>query len=103
MTPGRILFRVSVFLALLCGSLLPAAATILNLNPIADTAIFQGSPNNNLGGHSNFLAGVVANGSIARGLLKFDPATSIPNNAIINSVTLTLTITPAPSQNATFE
>jgi hypothetical protein len=93
-----------VFVTVLSVSNLPANAGTISLHPTADTALFSGNPNNNLGGHTNFAAGVMANGSLSRALIQFNPASSIPTNSIINSVTLTLAVTAAASATpSTFE
>src|SRR5262249_30178359 len=75
---------------------LPAQADLLsNLNPIADTALFETNPGNNLGGITDFPSGgtaAVLNTNIAqrsRALIKFD-LSGIPANAAINSVALTI-------------
>jgi hypothetical protein len=94
---------VLVCLACLSAASLPAFAALLSLSPVADTSLFQGNPDNNLGGHTNFAVGTMANGSVSRGLLRFDPTGLIPIDAIINSVTLTLRVTASASQSATFE
>lgn len=86
-----------VLLALFAGSNQPANADLITLQPTADTALFSGNPNNNLGGHTNFAAGTMANGSLSRALIQFNSAASIPTNSIIHSVTLTLAVTAAAS------
>jgi hypothetical protein len=94
---------VLVCLACFSAASLPASATLLSLSPVADTALFQGNPDNNLGGHTNFAVGTMANGAVSRSLVKFDPSGLIPADAIINSVTLTLRVTASATQSATFE
>jgi hypothetical protein len=66
------------------------AATV-NLNPSADTWIFEESPDNNMGAATDFVAGFNAHGSAMRGLIKFD-VSGIPANATITSVQLTLNV-----------
>jgi hypothetical protein len=94
------LIRLFFAVALLeCG----ARGDVMNLSPVADTGLLQGNPTNNMGGHTNFIGGVLANGFATRGLIEFNPSASIPTNSIINSVTLTLTITASAPSPATFE
>ncbi|MDB6015893.1 MAG: hypothetical protein JWR19_382 [Pedosphaera sp.] len=101
---NRVLCSVTLAaLALLSGANGTAFAATANLSAVADTTLLQNNPNNNLGGHTNFAAGTMANGLHSRALLEFNIAGSIPTNAIINSVSLTLNVTAAASQSATFE
>ena len=79
------------------------AGDVVSLTPAADTGLLQNSPDNNLGGHTNFAAGVMANGAVSRALLEFNPAAAIPPGAVINAVTLTLTVTASAGGNPTFE
>src|SRR4051812_28460673 len=89
--------RAAVCLAC-CG--VAAQAATLSLHPRQDNSIFEGSENSNATGP--LFAGVTINtGAIRRALLQFDLANSgIPADAVINSVTLSLTGTksgPAPA------
>ncbi|MDB6110499.1 MAG: hypothetical protein JWR69_2249 [Pedosphaera sp.] len=99
----NLFLAASVCLTCLLGVNLPVSANVINLNPAADTALFQGNPDNNLGGHTNFAAGTMANGSVSRALLSFAPGGAIPADAVINSVTLSLRITASGGQSAMFE
>ncbi|HEX7860938.1 MAG TPA: DNRLRE domain-containing protein [Verrucomicrobiae bacterium] len=65
-----------------------AHAAEAELRPAADTTLFQQSPANNMGAHSHVAVGVTALGTAARGLFRFD-LSSIPTNAIVQSVTIT--------------
>ena len=73
-----------------------AHALSTNLVPVADTTLFEDSPNNNLGATDNFIAGTVAHGTRDRPLIKFD-LTAIPADATITSAALTLTVVVAAS------
>jgi len=94
-------------LSLLCLAAGPAAhGSSVVLQPSADTSFFEAFPNNNLGANENMVAG--ANGNLLRGraVFRFDVAGAIPSNAIIQSVSLTLTVVIAPSdggQPSTFD
>lgn len=81
------------FILVLAGSALAESAT---LHPIADTSLFENSPDNNLGSNSNLVAG--ANGSGLRGriLFRFDVANQIPSNAVVQSVALKLNVVTVP-------
>ena len=80
---------LSTCLAVLCLPRLVIADSI-TLYPVADTSLDSAYPDNNLGANSNLVAGTNGRGQPARALLRFDPASQIPSNAIIQSVTLTL-------------
>jgi hypothetical protein len=69
-----------------------AYANSVSLNPVADTTITQKSsvPNTDLS------VGTNGKSQSSRSLLKFDIAGSIPSNANITSVTLTVLVTQAP-------
>src|SRR4051794_16415007 len=79
----------------------PAMATTVTLSPIADTSLFQNNPDNNLGGHTNFAAGTMANGSRSGVLVEFNPGPLIPAGSVITSVTLTLNVTAAGNSTPT--
>ena len=76
--------------------LLAKAATV-SLSPVADTALFQNSPNNNLGSETDFPAGSTGRGSRSRGLIRFDITGQIPADATVTSSTLTLKVVKTPS------
>ena len=58
---------------------------------IADTAVFQQSPDNNYGGASSLPIGRLSAGAVGRGLYKF-AVTNIPIGATIRSATLELEV-----------
>ena len=83
------------------------AETIV-LNPVADTFITERFPTQNQGGGQDLVCGTqgaMASFAKNRALFKFDPGTSIPQGAMINSVRFTLTVTQVPilSANSRFE
>src|SRR5260221_1343463 len=84
--------RLILFLGIACGGGSLRAATV-TLTPVADTTLFQHNPENNLGAEPTLASGATAGALINRALLKFDIAGSIPSNATIRNVTLTLTVT----------
>lgn len=96
---GRTVFQQVCF-ALATGHLLgaavPARAASISLPPVADTSLIAGFPDNNLGANSNLVAGVNGSGFPGRALLRFDPAASIPPNAVILSASLTVTVVIVP-------
>src|SRR6266404_1572707 len=98
--------RAVLFSVLCLMASVSAHADSVILQPSADTSLFEAFPNNNLGANENMVAG--ANGSLLRGraVFRFDIAGSIPSNAIIQSVSLTLTVVIVPSdggQASTFD
>ena len=82
---------------LLAGS---AYADTVTLLPVADTTLFEQTPNNNLGANSTLAAGTTAGVSgpaaASRALLRFDVAASIPTNAYLTSASVTIKVTKAP-------
>src|SRR5206468_7016882 len=93
---------------LLCAATCVSLADSVTLHPVADTTLFETSPNNNLGAHTDFIAGTTA-GSAGqpfrnRALLKFDIGGQIPTGATITSASLTLSVVKTPSvpANSTF-
>ncbi len=93
---------------LLCAATGVSLADSVTLHPVADTTLFETSPNNNLGAHTDFIAGTTA-GSAGqpfrnRALLKFDIGGQIPMGATITSASLTLSVVKTPSvpANSTF-
>ena len=68
-----------------------------NLIAVADTTLFEVSPNNNLGRTTLAVGSVAATGQgqRGRGLLRFD-VSGIPTNAVIDSAALTFTVLQAP-------
>jgi hypothetical protein len=68
-----------------------ALAITTNLTAVADTGLWAGAPDNNLG-HNLFVpVGDSNNGHIGRALVRFD-LSAVPHNASINSAMLTLQI-----------
>ena len=82
----------ALFVAAIAAGLQYSAAETTNLIAIADTGLWHGAPNNNLG-HETFMpvGTSMVGGHVGRGLIKFD-LSAIPDTATINSATLTLTI-----------
>src|SRR5258706_4854087 len=78
-------------------------AEVITLNPSADTAIFQKFPTNNLGTYTDMPIGTTRDGNRGRGLIKFD-LSQIPQNAVINSVSLQFQVVnePASAVSSTF-
>jgi hypothetical protein len=99
--------RLSVLAALgagLCvfGPLSLRAETVTNLS-VADASLFEFTSDNNLGGAVDVIAGSLGsngNGARNRALFRFDPASQIPGDAVIQSVTLQLSLTLRPSSSA---
>src|SRR5947209_11443572 len=93
MLPPRIQRRFTLILfLLLAGALEDLEAAIITLSPLADTTLSQLNPNNNFGGETSFSSGFTDDALTNRALLKFDVASKVPSNAIIEQVTLTLTV-----------
>jgi hypothetical protein len=79
-------------------NLVVSAATV-TLRPVADTTLFESSPNDNMGGWTHVAAGttgVAGDRTRNRGLFKFDIAAQIPRTAVIQKVVLTLKVTGIP-------
>ena len=68
----------------------PVSGAVVILTPDADTGLRQGSPDNNSGISSDYIVGALAVGEVHRALLRFD-LKSIPTNAVIQQVQLTIT------------
>lgn len=86
-------FVPTLFGTLLC-TLQPAHALTTNLVPMADTTLFQTSPDNNLGANVNMIAGTTAAGARNRALIKFN-LSQLPAGATITSAMLTLNVVKA--------
>ncbi len=84
------------FLAVMCliGVPILAAETATNL-PSADTTLFQGTPDGNLGRTSTLIVGTTANGAVARALVRF-PLAGIPSGARITSAELRIEVLRVP-------
>ena len=79
-----------------CAGASSAMADVVTLTPTADNTLYQdntGSLSNGAGQH--FFAGTNSGGKVRRGLLRFDVASSIPQDATITSVTLLLHVSRA--------
>jgi len=80
----------------------PATLTVtepplsVSLTPIADTTLFETSPDNNFGASIDLRAGTTAQGKKSRALLMFDVAGKLPTNAVVTNVTLVLKVTNIP-------
>jgi hypothetical protein len=79
-------------------------ADTITLVPVADTALFEQAPDNNLGGLSDVPAGTTRLLKRGRGLFKFD-LSGIPPNATITSAAFTIHVVkePASGSASTFE
>ena len=76
---------------------LPLRAESVSLAPAADTTLFENDPNNNLG-RATLAAGSLASqasANRARALIKFN-VSSIPPNAVVTNVTLTVRVSKSP-------
>ena len=97
----------AVFGLLVIGQLLSASALRANtvtLRPVADTTLYEASPNNNLGDGDTFTAGLRPKGGRTRALIEFD-LTGLPANIQVTSATLKLTVVNTPPTgpvNSTF-
>lgn len=89
----------------------PAARALetLDLQPVADTTLFETDPLNNLGGASTLVSGTTS-GTLgtafrSRALLQFDVAGHLPPGAAVISASLHLTVVKVPGfpANSTFE
>jgi len=80
-----------------CFFLCSSYGATTNLISVADTTLFEVSPNNNLGQGTMAVGSVAATGlgQRGRGLVRFD-VSGIPANAVIDSATLTFTVVQAP-------
>src|SRR5437762_2983885 len=87
-------------LALAALAISGAWADTISLTPIADTSLFEYSPNNNLGGLTSVPAGTIRVLKRSRALFKFD-LTQIPTNATITSADLTVQVVMVPPAVAT--
>ncbi len=67
------------------------------ITPSGDTDISATAPDNNNGGSSSFTSGANGRLEISRGLIRFDLTGQIPDNALIQSVSLTLVCTMIPA------
>ncbi len=77
--------------------------TTVNLNPSADTSLFELSPDSNMGSMSHIASGTIRTGQKSRALYSFN-LSSIPSNATITSASLSIpvVIVPPGAPPATF-
>jgi len=68
------------------------SAATMALPAVADSTLYEASPDNNLGDGTTFMAGLRPKGGRSRGVLRFD-LTRLPANIVIYSAALTLTVT----------
>ena len=104
-TLGRILARSLAAAFLMCPMLSQADTKVFS--SVADATLFQASPNNNLGDGGSIMSGGRPKDlglNRTRGLLRFDLG-SLPANAVITNVSLTLKVvtTPSPQVNSVFD
>lgn len=99
--------------AIICAVLVLAApgapADTVTLLPVADTTLYETTPDNNLGGAVQLIAGTTIGNAGQpfrnRALLRFDVAGRVSAGATITSVRLTVSMVKAPitPANSTFE
>lgn len=98
MKPHQTTFLSALLAGWFAGSLeLSARAGTVTLNPVADTALLEVAPDNNLGGASFFNAGTAGNGRRNRALMLFDFVGSIPADSLIKSVSLQIEMVRQPA------
>jgi hypothetical protein len=85
-----------VHLCLTVLSLASAQAETIQLRPIADTALLEAFPSNNLGGQRWFNAGTTQNYTKNRGLLRFDIAGVLPRGSRILSASMDVEVVGLP-------
>src|SRR5262245_12913138 len=88
-------FLKFLLVAVTMGSFEVTAATFV-LTPVADTSLYEGAADNNMGGQESIAAGGNATGASFRALIKFDVADGLPPGAVIESASLRLTVIKAP-------
>lgn len=69
---------------------------IVTLPPVADTSLFSSAPDHNLGANLSIAVGNNAGASPIRGLIRFDPAASIPAGSRILSASLGFQVVRIP-------
>ncbi len=89
-----------LFLVVMATPGVTSNAATFSLTPVADTSIYEGAPDNNMGGTETIAAGGNASGASFRALLKFDVAGSLPPGAMIQSASVQLSIIRAPGASA---
>ena len=86
--------RIAWGVGLVAGGMAAYGGTVTNL-PVADTTLFQYSPDGNLGAATTLVVGTTANGAAGRALLRF-ACTNIPPGAVIQSAELRFEVVKAP-------
>lgn len=86
------LLQLSATLLLLTA---PGLADTVTLTSTADNSIYASNTSAALGAGSTVFVGVVGNGGVTRGLVRFDAASQIPAGSTINSVSLRLNVAGA--------
>lgn len=80
-----------------------ARAAQVTLTPSADTSLWSFAPDHNLGGSDQLPVGTAGDntgGAPSRLLIKFDVASALPTNAVIQSATLLLRVIHGPGATA---
>ncbi|MHB8520670.1 MAG: DNRLRE domain-containing protein [Limisphaerales bacterium] len=98
-------FTLSVVLLTLGAFRVDGATTnTMTLPSVADTSLFENTPDGNLGGLDSIPVGTTKQLKRSRGLFKFN-VTGIPSNAVITSVAFTLHVVQDPPTpvNSTFD
>jgi len=91
--------QVLIAVAAVVSACLTAHGDILSLTPVADSWVREFQPDSNNGGGPDFVSGTLGNlgnRELRRAFLQFD-LSAVPPGATINSVTLTVTVTRAPT------
>ena len=102
MKPPRSFLASAALLLFLSPLALPAG--VVTLTPVADTALFEQIPDNNLGASQSVAAGNTAAASATRALMKFDLREAVPAGSRIVGASLELTVVRASAlvEPATF-
>lgn len=101
--------NLPVLLALAFASVPVARAETIQLPCVADTTLFESSPNDNMGGWTHVAVGTTGSQGDRtrnRGLYRFNPAAALPAGATVLSAQLKLAVTGQPTTGAvgsTFE
>src|SRR5262245_1975157 len=83
---------LKIFLVVTAVGGVELTAATFTLTPVADTSLFEGAADNNMGAHETIAAGGNAVGVTFRALLKFDVAGNLPPDATVQSASLQLTV-----------
>src|ERR1051326_3079342 len=73
---------------------------IATLHPVADTTLFELTPDNNMGGDVTLASGKTGLATASRALIRFDLAAGVPANASVVSARLTLNVVKSPMLGA---